>query len=517
MANIHSIGITPTHARYALGYACTSAWAVVMLFSSPFAGNDALPTAAASMLPGLIACLASVFFFRTFPSIEGRTPFVTLAAAAMASGTFLSTYPALASLPSARLAGLVLSGFFAIVVIMSWFDAFSRFGPRAIVALAGCAISISAIMCWSILACSPETGSVLVSLLPVLSCALMPRAHAAQDAHAEQDRVGEGGAEPHNANAQDEVPSPASADSPHAREERAAVSPSVFGIVCAAVPVRTLVGLAITFFIISSLTTLAPHASAFAEAVTPASLCIPFALTACFMASGMFARKSIDSSLLYKILLFSFAACVCLLSFSISVSETVLFYAFITADAMIWMVLALLAKKTPVKPHLVFAIGWIAECAGNSLGQSLAPLFASHMQAFFAVAMMLILIAVGFTFNESSLMLDVDFEDDEEGEADASKGGTLKPATHISDEPEPQPSETDPLHAFAAAYGITPRERDVLELWLAGRGLRHIENTLFISESTVKSHLRSIYRKCDTHNRDEIIELFESKTHASEW
>ncbi|MFR4802223.1 MAG: helix-turn-helix transcriptional regulator [Eggerthellaceae bacterium] len=40
--------------------------------------------------------------------------------------------------------------------------------------------------------------------------------------------------------------------------------------------------------------------------------------------------------------------------------------------------------------------------------------------------------------------------------------------------------------------------------------MRYIENELFISESTVKSHLRSIYRKCDVHNRDEIISLYQT-------
>ena len=46
---------------------------------------------------------------------------------------------------------------------------------------------------------------------------------------------------------------------------------------------------------------------------------------------------------------------------------------------------------------------------------------------------------------------------------------------------------------------------------MTGHGLKHIQNTLFISESTVKTHLRNIYRKCDTHNRAEIIALFESQ------
>lgn len=50
----------------------------------------------------------------------------------------------------------------------------------------------------------------------------------------------------------------------------------------------------------------------------------------------------------------------------------------------------------------------------------------------------------------------------------------------------------------------------MLALWIAGRSLKYIENALFISESTLKTHLRNIYRKCNTHNRDEVISLYES-------
>ena len=280
--------------------------------------------------------------------------------------------------------------------------------------------------------------------------------------------------------------------------------------------------------------------------------------------------------------MFAFAALVLLLTFSIGISASLVFYADVVAEVMMWVVLALLAKKTPVRPHHVFAVGWIAECIGSTLGQLLAPLFIGQPQAFFAVALMLILVAVGFAFSEGSLMLDVGFEDEEDdrptrgtvdtdtseatgdgaaarmaenaGDALHASGAGPLPGTSslsnaeaaatesnaaantgssqsgafaatpgaapISDATPvnagaladtPDPDVPNPLDAFVATYDISPRERDVLELWLAGRGLKYIENTLFISESTVKSHLRSIYRKCDTHNRDEIISLYESR------
>ena len=47
-------------------------------------------------------------------------------------------------------------------------------------------------------------------------------------------------------------------------------------------------------------------------------------------------------------------------------------------------------------------------------------------------------------------------------------------------------------------------------MWLTGHGLKYIQENLFISEATVKTHVRNIYRKCDTHNRAEILALYEA-------
>lgn len=44
---------------------------------------------------------------------------------------------------------------------------------------------------------------------------------------------------------------------------------------------------------------------------------------------------------------------------------------------------------------------------------------------------------------------------------------------------------------------LTPREKEVLSLLATGRANKEIAKTLFISERTVKSHLKSIFRKLD--------------------
>jgi DNA-binding CsgD family transcriptional regulator len=69
---------------------------------------------------------------------------------------------------------------------------------------------------------------------------------------------------------------------------------------------------------------------------------------------------------------------------------------------------------------------------------------------------------------------------------------------------EPAPRSTvAPL--VAAGYGITERERDILELILRGYSTAEIATTLFISPYTVKDHLKSIFEKTSTRTRGELV------------
>ena len=54
-------------------------------------------------------------------------------------------------------------------------------------------------------------------------------------------------------------------------------------------------------------------------------------------------------------------------------------------------------------------------------------------------------------------------------------------------------------------YNISPREREVLPLLIQGYSNHQIGETLFISVSTVKTHLRNIYSKFSVNNRYELI------------
>lgn len=61
-----------------------------------------------------------------------------------------------------------------------------------------------------------------------------------------------------------------------------------------------------------------------------------------------------------------------------------------------------------------------------------------------------------------------------------------------------------PSESFCSAYGITAREREVMNLLIQGRSYRAIMQDLFISLPTVKTHISSLYRKTGTVNRLEL-------------
>lgn len=60
------------------------------------------------------------------------------------------------------------------------------------------------------------------------------------------------------------------------------------------------------------------------------------------------------------------------------------------------------------------------------------------------------------------------------------------------------------------AYGLSNREADVLELIVRGRDVAHMAEALFVSENTVRSHCKSLYKKLGVHSRQQVFDLVES-------
>lgn len=68
----------------------------------------------------------------------------------------------------------------------------------------------------------------------------------------------------------------------------------------------------------------------------------------------------------------------------------------------------------------------------------------------------------------------------------------------------------DKCDQTAAIYGLSPREREVLEYLVRGRNAKHISKALFISENTAKVHINHIYYKMDVHSQQQLIDFVEN-------
>lgn len=53
--------------------------------------------------------------------------------------------------------------------------------------------------------------------------------------------------------------------------------------------------------------------------------------------------------------------------------------------------------------------------------------------------------------------------------------------------------------------GVTPREREVLAMLVDGIRIAQIAKALFISEATVRNHVKSLFRKLRVHSQAELV------------
>ncbi|NMP24790.1 helix-turn-helix domain-containing protein [Sulfobacillus harzensis] len=82
--------------------------------------------------------------------------------------------------------------------------------------------------------------------------------------------------------------------------------------------------------------------------------------------------------------------------------------------------------------------------------------------------------------------------------------------------PEPTSStfRGNPEYLFDRAK-LTPQERRIVQLLLQGKSNQAIIQELYVSINTLKTHLKNIYRKTETKNRHELIDLIGSQQNQS--
>jgi DNA-binding CsgD family transcriptional regulator len=59
--------------------------------------------------------------------------------------------------------------------------------------------------------------------------------------------------------------------------------------------------------------------------------------------------------------------------------------------------------------------------------------------------------------------------------------------------------------AQQVGYRLTAREKEILRLLIGGYSMQKVADTLFVSYTTVNSHLKNLHRKLAVSNRAELV------------
>lgn len=159
-------------------------------------------------------------------------------------------------------------------------------------------------------------------------------------------------------------------------------------------------------------------------------------------------------------------------------------------DIAVWVALTTTTRATKLSPTFVFGLGQAVLAVATLLGMIL--IFAigvgGKIVSLLLITIYLVFLAATMTRNDQqNVRRKIDLEE-YLGERCAELG------TH---------------------FLLSPREKEVLLYLSRGHSHVYIAETLFISENTVRSHVRKIYDKMGISSREELLKLIDSETDAA--
>lgn len=395
---------------------------------------------------------------------------------------------------SIALLGAAVSGFTVAVLVCALAEAFCRLAPREL--LSGTTlvflIAYALVLALTMLVDATPRAAVvaLVSLLPACSSvalALMPldRAAAACDGRSNSEAI--------------------------ACEDARGEGAPRMGELLRGLPWRTFVIIACMYFAIGGMRLYVEQVTG-SLAMGPGGLALGIVLLALLVAAtqivgrqraiaslGMFYKVALPLVIVgYVVLLAADRQATGMLSI---IAQLVC----LVTECLCWVLIVESARTSGVSALIVIGVGRFVVQLGMSLGELVGLAALGNLLPFGIATVFLLLMAFMFLFSEreTSVSLGDGFVADRRpSQASAAadvEPGRLKPSEVATGVPMTAPD----------AWGLTERERAVLDLWVTSHGLRSIATSLNVSESTVKTHLRHIYEKSGVHNRAELIALID--------
>ncbi|MEG1827779.1 MAG: helix-turn-helix transcriptional regulator [Gordonibacter sp.] len=164
-------------------------------------------------------------------------------------------------------------------------------------------------------------------------------------------------------------------------------------------------------------------------------------------------------------------------------------------DILVWTLISYYVRTSKKCAAQVIAVVMAAEQIGISLGIG-SGMAIDHVEigafeaSIFLAAMNYLLLLACFAllrrYDRQSILLG-------DSPADSSLSGDANAAVDL----------------FAKNARLTVREKEIAFLLAEGRNVPFISKKLFVSENTVKSHVRHIYEKSGVHNRQELLDELE--------
>jgi DNA-binding CsgD family transcriptional regulator len=158
-----------------------------------------------------------------------------------------------------------------------------------------------------------------------------------------------------------------------------------------------------------------------------------------------------------------------------------------------WILLSNMASTSRFPRFLVFAASYLIFHVGMAAGILVGIALSDHMLSFSVLSICALVALAGFAFTDSDTTVHFDPPNQSELGGIATKSGLVEKTVGL----------------IAQDFGLSKREQEVLMMWATGYPVKMIEEKLFVSASTVKTHIQHIYEKCDAHNRVEVIALLE--------
>lgn len=435
----------------------------------------------ASMIAGVAFYAVIVGFSRRLRVLFEKRVQLVAAGALMAAGTACYAFGDRAPLPL-MLAGAVVSGVASVWLVIFWGRLFSTLSARNIVFATAVSFGFAHAIYYAALLMPEVATGAITTVLPVLAAALCP----------EPEKIHRylGGSQ------SDEGDSPDGAPSEGAEGPRFSLVPF------SRLPWRVALGLAAVMFVYGGARVYVASfdQSGFFGFERTAGLTI--AVVAAFVVWGaLFQGENASLGAAYKMtlpLLGSALLMVAIFGYEyVALIAPLMTGIQVVIEILSWVLLADIARTTRTPAFLVFAIGRLAVQGGMFAGQLSAWLLVDMVAPFAVAGIFALMLVTGFMFDSQDTLLVFEAPSKVEREQAERRMGR---------------SMGDHLEDMAETYGLTQREKEIFLLWVTGHGSKYIQESLVISPSTVKTHVRHIYEKCGVHSRAEIMRLLEIKS-----